>query len=70
MNIDPKELLKLRGLLDSYRQEHGMLDTLPGESLNCSCHVGCTGSCNNFCTQGCSSYCDGASGTCWSRSSH
>jgi len=57
MNIDDQEVLKLRALLESYKQKHGTIATGAPESINCYCGANCTSSC--------SSYCDGNSGYCW-----
>ncbi|HSQ41213.1 MAG TPA: hypothetical protein VLM37_02910 [Fibrobacteraceae bacterium] len=62
MNINDQELSKLRGMLASYKQQHGTIAAGLVESTNCAT---CSGSCDNFCTSGCSSYCDGNSGYCW-----
>ena len=62
MNVNEKELARLKAMLEEYKQAHGSVSIRAGESTNC---YGCTGSCNNFCTQSCSTYCDGHSSFCW-----
>jgi len=59
MNMNEKEVSKLKELLELYKQQHGTISTEIPESINCRCGSSCTDFCN--------SYCDGNSGMCWSR---
>jgi hypothetical protein len=67
LNIDDQEVLKLRALLESYKQQHGTIAIGFAESTNTvlpGCAT-CSGQCCNSCTTTCVSYCDGNSGYCW-----
>lgn len=63
MEINEKEVAKLRDLLKSYTEKQGTVSIDMVNSLN-GCAT-CSGSCDNFCTHSCDHYCDGHSGSCW-----
>jgi hypothetical protein len=60
MNIKEEEVLKLRAMLESYKQKNGTVAKGFVESLNSHDTTGCFG-----CTHSCWSHCDGNNGVCW-----
>lgn len=65
MNVTEKELARLKTMLEDFKQANGPVSITTGESTNCFCGAGCSGTCNNFCTHSCRTYCDGSSSICW-----
>jgi hypothetical protein len=65
MNISEQEVSKLRGMLESYKQQQGTIAMGSPESTNMSSCTSCTARCAFTCTDSCTTYCDGNSGYCW-----
>lgn len=57
MNIDEKDISKLRELLEGYKEQHGTIAVESSDTLNCTC--------GTFCTHTCENYCDGNKDSCW-----
>jgi hypothetical protein len=69
MNIDEKEVNKLRNLLELYKEQNGTTTIAVPESLNYgSCRPECTDMCRTSCSMSCNTYCDGNSNNCWNNS--